>query len=75
MKKIVTLLLTAALAVAAATTAFADTKIEPGPDSSPNPASGDMNVTYKVNPSYTVTIPGIVELKALPKALSKARQR
>ena len=30
MKKIVTLLLTAALAVAAATTAFADTKIEPG---------------------------------------------
>lgn len=62
MKKIVTLLLTAALAVTAATTAFADTKIEPGPDSSPNPASGDMNVTYKVNPSYTVTIPGIVEL-------------
>lgn len=41
MKKIVTLLLTAALAVTAATTAFADTKIEPGPDSSPNPASGD----------------------------------
>ena len=40
MKKIVTLLLTAALAVTAATTAFADTKIEPGPDSSPNPASG-----------------------------------
>lgn len=62
MKKIVTLLLTAALAVAAATTAFADTKIEPGPDSSPNPASGDMNVTYKVNPSYTVTIPGLVTL-------------
>lgn len=62
MKKIVTLLLTAALAVTAATTAFADTKIEPGPDSSPNPASGDMNVTYKVNPSYTVTIPGLVTL-------------
>lgn len=62
MKKIVTLLLTAALAVTAATTAFADTEINPGPNSSPNPASGDMNVTYKVNPSYTVTIPGLVTL-------------
>lgn len=62
MKKIVTLLLTAALAVTAATTAFADTKIEPGPDSSPNPASGDMDVTYTVKPSYTVTIPGLVTL-------------
>ena len=71
MKKIVTLLLTAALAVAAATTACADTKIEPGPDSSPNPASGDMNVTYKVNPSYTVTIPGIVELKSTTEGAVK----
>lgn len=71
MKKIVTLLLTAALAVTAATTAFADTKIEPGPDSSPNPASGDMNVTYKVNPSYTVTIPGIVELKSTTEGAVK----
>lgn len=65
MKKIVTLLLTAALAVTAATTAFADdtaTQIVPGPASSPTPSSGDMNVTYKVNPSYTVTIPGLVTL-------------
>ena len=62
MKKFVTLLLTAALAVTAATTAFADTKIEPGPDSSPNPASGDMDVTYTVKPSYTVTIPANITL-------------
>ena len=43
MKKFVTLLLTAALAVTAATTAFADTEIKPGPNSSPNPAGGDIN--------------------------------
>ena len=59
MKKIVTLLLTAALAVAAATTAFADTEITA---SSPTPAKGDMDVTYTVNPKYTVTIPGLVTL-------------
>lgn len=62
MKKLVTLLLTAALAVTAATTAFADTEITPGPANSPNPASGDMDVTYTVKPSYTVTIPGLVTL-------------
>lgn len=74
MKKLVTLLLTAALAVTAATTAFADdtaTQIVPGPASSPTPASGDMNVTYKVNPSYTVTIPGIVELKSTTEGAVK----
>ena len=62
MKKIVTLLLTAALAVTAETTAFADTEITPGPASSPTPSSGDMDVTYTVKPSYTVTIPGLVTL-------------
>ena len=64
MKKIVTLLLTAALAVTAATTAFADTEITPGPASSPTPASGDMDVTYTVKPSYTVTIPTKVTLSS-----------
>ena len=54
MKKLVTLLLTAALATAAATTAFADTIV--------NPANGQMKVTYTVNPSYTVTIPASVKL-------------
>ena len=46
MKKFVTLLLTAALATAAATTAFADTIV--------NPANGQMKVTYTVNPSYKI---------------------
>ena len=54
MKKLLTLLLTAALATAAATTAFADTIV--------NPADGQMKVTYTVNPSYTVTIPASVTL-------------
>ena len=58
MKKFVTLLLTAALAVTAATTAFADTKV--GPDT--NPPSGSMYVEYTVNPKYTVTIPASVTL-------------
>lgn len=41
MKKIVTLLLTAALAVITAeTTAFADTEITPGPASSPTRPAG-----------------------------------
>ena len=62
MKKFVTLLLTAALAVTAATTAFADTEIKPGPNSSPNPAGGDINVEYTVKPSYLVTIPTKVTL-------------
>lgn len=62
MKKLVTLLLTAALAItAAATTAFAaDTQITPAPNSSPNPSSGLMNVNYTVRPSYLVTIPETV---------------
>lgn len=63
MKKLVTLLLTAALAITAATTAFAaDTLITPAPNSSPNPTSGRLNVTYTVNPSYTVTIPASVTM-------------
>lgn len=71
MKKFVTLLLTAALAVTATTTAFADdtaTQIGPGTDGSPNPSSGDMNVTYTVNPSYTVTIPATVTLDSDSKS-------
>lgn len=54
MKKLLTLLLTAALATAAATTAFADTSI--------TPSDGKMNVTYTVAPSYTVTIPASVTM-------------
>lgn len=63
MKKFVTLLLTAALAVTAATTAFADTKVGP----STNPPSGSMNVEYTVNPKYTVIIPASVTLDSTSK--------
>lgn len=61
MKKLVTLLLTAALAITAATTAFADdapatAQIKPGA------SSKQIDVTYTVNPSYTVTIPATVTL-------------
>lgn len=58
MKKLLTLLLTAALATAAATTAFADTSIEP----STTPQKGKTEVSYTVQPSYTVTIPASVTL-------------
>ena len=57
MKKLLTLLLTAALAITAATTAFAaDTTIGPGTNSK------QIDVTYTVNPSYTVTIPANITL-------------
>lgn len=62
MKKFVTLLLTAALAITAATTAFADnteTTVYPTTTSHP-----PLHVTYKVDPSYTVTIPTSVKLNA-----------
>ena len=68
MKKLLTLLLTAALATAAATTAFADTTISAGTDGKPNPtAAPQMNVTYTVQPSYTVTIPAKVTLDSTTK--------
>ena len=69
MKKLVTLLLTAALATAAATTAFAaDTTISAGTDGKPSPtAAPQMNVTYTVQPTYTVTIPAKVTLDSTTK--------
>lgn len=66
MKKFVTLLLTAALAVTAATTAFA-AEIKPGENGNPNPASGSMNVEYTVTPKYTVIIPATVTLDSTSK--------
>mgnify|MGYP004467787585 CR=1 FL=1 len=66
MKKFVTLLLTAALAVTAATTAFA-AEIKPGENGNPNPANKQIDVTYTVAPSYTVTIPGNVTLSSETK--------
>lgn len=66
MKKLVTLLLTAALAITAATTAFAD-DITPGADGKPNPSSKQIDVTYTVTPSYTVTIPATIALDSQTK--------
>lgn len=70
MKKLVTLLLTAALATAAATTAFADDyNITAGTDGNPTPtAKPEMQVSYTVNPSYTVTIPASVTLDSNTKS-------
>ena len=70
MKKLVTLLLTAALAITAATTAFADdtTQIQPGADGNPSTANNPIPVTYTVNPSYTVTIPTSVTLNSTTKS-------
>lgn len=63
MKKLLTLLLTAALATAAATTAFAaDNTIKPGDDGNTDPKTGTTNVTYTVQPTYTVTIPASVTM-------------
>lgn len=69
MKKLITLLLTAALAITAATTAFAaDTTVVPGTNGSPSPETSTTNVTYTVNPSYTVTIPENVVLDSTTKS-------
>ena len=61
MKKVFALLLTAALAAAATTTAFADAQNSQtiGPENTTRP---DMSVTYTVDPAYTVTIPASVTL-------------
>lgn len=68
MKKLFTLLLTAALATAAATTAFAaDNTIKPGNDGNTDPKTGTTNVTYMVQPTYTVTIPSTVTLSSTTK--------
>lgn len=61
MKKLLTLLLTAALATAAATTAFA-AEIKSDTNGNPTPTKSDTTVTYNVDSTYTVTIPASVTL-------------
>lgn len=58
MKKILALLLTAALAAATATTALADTTVK----QDTTLKTGTTDVTYTVQPTYTVTIPASVTL-------------
>ena len=71
MKKLVTLLLTAALAIAAATTAFATEAgtTTPGTNNNSNQA-GDhgVHVEYTVAPSYSVSIPASVTLDSKTKS-------
>ena len=71
MKKLVTLLLTAALAITAATTAFADHQIGPDANGNPNPSSKQIDVTYKVDPSYTVKIPANITLNTTTPSKAK----
>ena len=65
MKKIIAGISALALAGTMAVTAFADTEIKPDPDNTPNPkpASAGTDVSYSVDPAYTVTIPEKVVLK------------
>lgn len=65
MKKIITLALAGIMALSATATAFAaDTVVNPDPDNNynPKPANGETSVSFSVAPTYTVTIPGAVEL-------------
>lgn len=64
MKKLLSLVLALALALSLSVTAFAaeDTKIEPGTNGDPNPSTATTSVEFGVAPTYTITIPGTVEL-------------
>ena len=64
MKKLLTFALALTMALSMTVTAFAaDTIITPGTDGKPNPSGGDIAVEFTVAPTYTVTIPGTVELE------------
>ncbi len=69
MKKLLCFTLSAVLAAALAVPAFADTSVPPtsAPDTNVTQSSTDQKaettVQFKIDPAYTVTIPGTVELK------------
>lgn len=63
MKKVLSIALVLALALSLSVTAFADdTKIEAGTGGEPAPNTASTAVTFRVNPTYTITIPEKVEL-------------
>lgn len=65
MKKIFAIVLTLALALSLSVTAFAteeDHTITSDTDGSPKPPTATTSVTFGVDPAYTITIPGKVEL-------------
>ena len=69
MKKLLCFTLSAVLAAALAVPAFADTSVPPtsAPQTHVTQSSTDQKaettVQFKIDPAYTVTIPGTVELK------------
>lgn len=69
MKKLLCFTLSAVLAAALAVPAFADTSVPPtsAPSTNVTQSSPDQKaettVQFKIDPAYTVTIPGTVELK------------
>ena len=69
MKKLLCFTLSAVLAAALAVPTFADTSVPPtsAPDTNVTQSSTDQKaettVQFKIDPAYTVTIPGTVELK------------
>lgn len=69
MKKLLCFTLSAVLAAALAVPAFADTSVPPtsAPQTNVTQDSTDQKaettVQFKIDPAYTVTIPGTVELK------------
>lgn len=63
MKKLLTMVLALAMCGAMAVTAFAaDTVIKPDEDGNPNPSTGTTDVSFNVDPTYSITIPDKVEL-------------
>ena len=69
MKKLLCFTLSAVLAAALAVPVFADTSVPPtsAPQTNVTQSSTDQKaettVQFKIDPAYTVTIPGTVELK------------
>lgn len=64
MKKLISTILSIALVLSLSTTAFAadDITVKPNDDYSPNPSTANTEVSFKVDPGYTITIPGSVTL-------------
>lgn len=77
MKKLLCFTLSAVLAAALAVPAFADTSVPPtsAPQTNVTQSSTDQKaettVQFKIDPAYTVTIPGTVELKQKTDAYTK----
>ena len=64
MKKLLCFTLSAVLAAALAVPAFADTSVPPtNVTQSSTDQKAETTVQFKIDPAYTVTIPGTVELK------------